>query len=413
MSTKLTILFFVKRTKAVTNGLLPIFLRITIAGQRFEVATKRYVESGRWSSEAGKMKGNTEEARTLNSYLDSLRGKAYSIQQEIIREGGELSLDSFRAKWLGTSERKKMIIEVFQYHNDQLEKLIGHDFAPGTLERYRTSLQHTVDFMIWKFTVKDMDVRSINYSFLTDYEFWLKTVRKCNHNTTMKYLSNFRKIINLCRKNGWIERDPFVGFKMSKVEVVPEFLTEAELQTIYSKTFLADRLNQVKDVFVFSCFTGLAYADVNKLSRKEIGLGVDGERWIYTHRQKTGTDSRIPLLPIAKEIIEKYKDHPQCGNVGRLLPVLSNQKMNAYLKEIADVCNISKNLTFHTARHTFATTVTLSNGVPIESVSKMLGHKNLRMTQHYAKVLDQKVSEDMRALKEKFQTALPAASKTA
>ena len=411
MST-LSILFYSKKAKATSEGRIPIYLRVTISGQRFEVSTKRYVEEKKWSSEAGRMKGNTEEARSLNSYLDSLRSKVYECQQELIREKQHLDIQSFKSRWLGETDRAKMIIEVFKYHNDQMRKLVGIDYAPGTMERFETSLSHTVEFLKWNYNVSDIDINAINYSFLTDYEFWLKTVRKCNQNTTTKYLSNFRKIINFCLKNGWLSRDPFFGFKMVRVEVEKEFLTESELMSIYRKDFSIERLGQVRDIFVFSCFTGLAYIDVFNLRRNQLTLGIDGNRWIHTHRQKTETASRIPLLPIAQEIVDKYADHPQCLNEGRVLPVLSNQKMNSYLKEIADLCGVNKNLTFHTARHTFATTVTLANGVPIESVSKMLGHKNLRMTQHYAKVLDKKVSDDMQILQKKYSLS-SAAQKTA
>ena len=295
-----------------------------------------------------------------------------------------------------------MLIEIFQQHNDQVVELIGKDFAPGTVERYKTSLSHTRSFMQWKYKISDIDIRKLNYEFISGYEFWLKSVRRCNHNSTMKYLANFKKIVILCLKNGWLSKDPFVGFKLSKKEVVREFLTKEEMQLILSKQFVSERIGQVRDIFLFSCYTGLAYADVKKLKRSEIITGVDGEKWVFTSRQKTNTASRIPLLSQALQIIEKYTDHPQCDAADRLLPVLSNQKMNAYLKEIADVCGITKQLTYHIARHTFATTVTLSNGVPIESVSKMLGHKNIRTTQHYAKILDKKLSEDMGLLRSKL-----------
>ena len=186
------------------------------------------------------------------------------------------------------------------------------------------------------------------------------------------------------------------------VEVERAFLSQDEIETMFNKEFATERLNQVKDIFLFSCFTGLAYADVKKLKQNNVGLGVDGERWIFINRTKTDTRSNIPLLPVSSAILEKYRNHPQAVNQERLLPILSNQKMNSYLKEIADLCGIHKELTFHIARHTFATTVTLTNGVPIESVSKMLGHKNLHTTQHYAKILDLKVSNDMKALKDMF-----------
>jgi integrase len=220
----------------------------------------------------------------------------------------------------------------------------------------------------------------------------------------MKYITCVKKMAIRALRNGWLQRDPFLGFNMALREVEREALTEEELHAMETKTFPAERLTQVRDIFLFSCFTGLAYADLQKLRRSEISTGIDGGKWIFTRRQKTDSSSRIPVLPMALDILQKYSDHPQCQIQDKVLPILSNQKMNAYLKEIADCCGISKSLTFHIARHTFATTITLSNGVPIETVSKMLGHRNLKTTQHYAKILDKKVSQDMLALKEKLST---------
>ena len=277
---------------------------------------------------------------------------------------------------------------------------------PVHLDRYKTSYKHTQSFLKWKYKLADIDIDKLNYEFIAEYEFWLKSVRKCGHNTTMKYLANFKKIVIRCLKNGWLQKDPFIGFNMAKKEVERTALTEHELQTLSAKTFAAERLSIVKDIFLFSCYSGLAYADVQKLKRSEIVIGMDGEKWIFTKRQKTDSSSRIPLLPVALQILNRYAEHPQCKFGDKVLPVLSNQKMNAYLKEIADVCGITKNLTYHIARHTFATTVTLSNGVPIETVSKMLGHRNFKTTQHYAKILDKKISEDMKSLRHKFSGKL-------
>ena len=215
-------------------------------------------------------------------------------------------------------------------------------------------------------------------------------------------IKNFNKIIKICLANDWIDKNPFANYKSKVKEVERVFLTEKEIQSIIEKDLKSERLSLVRDIFLFSCFTGLAYIDVKNLTKEHISIGIDGEKWIFTHRQKTESASKIPILPVTQMIIDKYENHDQCMIQGRLLPILSNQKMNAYLKEIAAICKINKELTFHIARHTFATTVTLTNGVPIESVSKMLGHKNLRTTQHYAKVLDRKVSEDMQILKNKF-----------
>ncbi|QCR24633.1 site-specific integrase [Pontibacter sp. SGAir0037] len=403
MDTKISILFYGKKSRTTSDNLLPIYLRVTINGKRFETCTHSHVAPGKWSVEAGRVKGNTEEARRVNAYLDMLRSKVYAYQQELLQEGKPVTTGTVRDKWLGVEEKPVMLLEVFQQHNERMEKMVGKDYAPGTLERYRTSLLHTSSFIEWKYKAADIDVRKLDFGFISDYEFWLKSVRGCAHNTTMKYLGNFKKVIHICLRNGWLQLDPFLGFKMSKKEVVRAFLSKEELQRMAAREFGMERLSQVRDIFLFSCFTGLAYADVQKLRRSEIVTGPDGGKWVYTSRQKTDTISRIPLLPMALTILEKYEKHPQCLNQDRVLPVLSNQKMNAYLKEIADLCGIGKPLTFHIARHTFATTVTLSNGVPIESVSRMLGHTNIKTTQHYAKILDQKVSQDMQQLKEKLK----------
>jgi len=217
----------------------------------------------------------------------------------------------------------------------------------------------------------------------------------------MKYIACVKKMAIRALRNGWLQRDPFIGFSIALREVERHALTAEELERMTAKNFAIERLSQVRDIFLFSCFTGLAYADLQKLKRSEISTGIDGGKWIFTSRQKTDTASRIPLLPMAQQILEKYLGHPLCTN-DKVLPILSNQKMNQYVKEIADVCQIDKHLTFHIARHTFATTITLSNGVPIETVSKMLGHRNLKTTQNYAKILDRKVSNDMPALKERL-----------
>jgi len=403
MST-MSVLFFIRRNRGNDDVEAPIYMRVTIAGERYELGTKRLVLPANWSADSGRVMGNISAAKSVNAFLDSLLSKAYSHQREIINEGKTLSIEGFKSKWLGIpTEKPKMLMDVFEEHNQQMKALIGHEFSPLTFERYTTSKKHTHGFMKWKYKVEDIDIKKLNYEFIHNYEFWLKSVRKCDHNTAIKYLSNFKKIVNICIKNGWLDHDPFVGFKMTKREVERPFLTEDELIRIIDKKFIMPRMTQVRDIFIFCCYTGLAYADVEKLTRDEITTGIDGEKWIWTSRQKTDSATRIPLLPPVLEILDRYKDNPQCLNKGRILPVLSNQKMNTYLKEISDACDIKKKMTFHTARHTFATTVTLTNGVPIETVSKMLGHRNLKTTQHYAKILDLKVSEDMGVLRAKFK----------
>ena len=402
MKTKITLHFYAKSTKANANGLLPIYVRLTVDGKRLEFSTKKFVEKTKWSSDLSKMKGTTEEARSINSYLDLMKSKVLDAQMELLHRNEALSIENFKNKLLGTGERQRMLVPIFQDHNNKIKELVGKEYAPGTLERYRTSLSHTIEFLQWKYKVSDIEISKIDHAFITDYEFWLRSVRNCANNTAVKYLKNFNKIIKLCLANDWLDRNPFANYKSKVKEVERVYLTEAEIQSLIEKDFKTERLSLVRDIFLFSCFTGLAYIDVKNLTYSHISIGIDGEKWIFTHRQKTESASKIPILPVTQMIIDKYENHPQCNNEDKLLPILSNQKMNAYLKEIAGVCEIEKELTFHIARHTFATTVTLTNGVPIESVSKMLGHKNLRTTQHYAKVLDRKVSEDMKILKDKF-----------
>lgn len=396
--------FFLKSPRAENeDGTRAIYLRVTVNHQARDITTRRTWHPSKWNVRAGRATGNKEDTKELNAYLDSLTTKVFQAKKALLDADKELTADAIKNLMLGKEESKMTILKIFKEHNEQIAALIGTDFAPGTLERYETSLKHTRDFIKWKYQQDDFDIKKLDYEFISQFEFWFKAKKKISHNTTMKYLANFKKIVLLCVKRGWLLRDPFYAFKFSKREVDRQALTESELKKVWDKEVGDGRLAYVKDIFLFCCYTGLAYADVYKLKRTEIVEGIDGGKWITTKRQKTDTPSRIPLLPMALEIMEKYEDHPQCENENRVLPVLSNQKMNSYLKEIADLCGIKKNITFHLARHTFATTVTLTNGVPIESVSKMLGHRNIKTTQQYAKIVDRKISDDMARLKDILQ----------
>jgi len=312
-----------------------------------------------------------------------------------------------RAKILHTSQEKKhSLIEVYQYHNDQFEKLVGSEFSYGTYKKFKSALKSLKAFLEWKFKKNDVYITEVNHKFITDYEFYLKSVHKLQHNSAMVNVKKLKKILRQCVANDWLDKDPFKSYKITTKETHRNFLLKDELETLLNKNISVKRLDQVRDIFLFSCYTGLSYTDVMLLTRKDISIGIDGEQWIFTTRIKTDTASRIPLLPIAKSILEKYSKDPDIINSGRLLPKLTNQRLNSYLKEIGDICEFRKVLTFHCARHTFATTVTLTNGVPIETVSKMLGHKSLRTTQIYAKILDSKVSSDMQVLKQKLLKAI-------
>lgn len=402
MSKTFGLLFYLKKRKVDIQGKCPIYLRVTIDGKRSEISAKRKVEVSKWSTQTNRAIGRTEDIKELNAYLDSLTTKVYQSQRDLIQDNKPVTSQTLKNKFLGIEEKERTLITIFKNHNDQVEKLVGTEFSPGTLERYKTVCKHLKEFMMYQYNISDIIIKQINHQFITDFEFYLKTVRNCGHNSAIKYIKNFKKIVRIALANNWIVQDPFLNYKVRLKLVERQFLSEDEVKIIFNKDLHTQRLEQVRDIFVFCCFTGLAYSDVKKLTKNNLVIGIDGNKWIKTNRTKTDTRSNIPLLPIALEIINKYENHPEAVIKGMLLPVLSNQKSNAYLKEIADLCGINKNLTTHLARHTFATTVTLSNGVPMESVSKMLGHKSLKTTQHYAKVLDRKVSDDMAKLKRKL-----------
>ncbi|HTB99466.1 MAG TPA: site-specific integrase [Ferruginibacter sp.] len=403
MNKTFTLLFYAKKSKMLLNGMAPIYLRITIDSMRTEFTVKRNVDPEKWDGRTQKAIGNTEDIRSLNAYLKTVEQQVYDAHHLMMKDREEITAASLRARMIGKEEKVRMLVPIIQDHNKKVKQLVGNEFSPNTLKRYETSLRHTIEFLKWKFNTSDIDIRKVDHAFITEYEFFLRSVRKCNNNSAVKYIRNFGKVIRICVANGWLNKNPFANYKSHVREVERVFLNEEELQAMSEKEFSIERISQVRDIFLFCCYTGLAYIDVKQLTPNHINFGIDGEKWIFINRQKTDTRSNIPLLPMAESLINKYKNHPQCVNEGRVFPVLSNQKMNSYLKEIADACGIKKELTFHIARHTFATTVTLTNGVSIESVSKMLGHKNIRTTQHYAKILDKKVSEDMKLLREKFK----------
>ena len=403
VSHSLSLLFYIKKSKADEHGKANIYMRITLDGRRAECSVSRKVKLNEWNSKTQLTLGNSVASQEINRHLGVIKNKVYSIQQNFERDNQSYSATTLRDAILGNDKTKKMLLEIFQEHNDKVESLIGKDFSAGTAERYRTCKKHVAEFIKKKYNQNDIHVQDVNHQFINGFEYYLKTTRKCAHNSAIKYITNFKKIIRIAHANDWIDKDPFLHWKGKLKIVEREFLTQEEIQKIIDKELRMERLDQVRDIFIFCCFTGLAYADVKKLTKDDVVIGVDGEQWVKTRRTKTDTRSNIPILPIAQTIIEKYKDNELMKIKNVVLPVLTNQKMNAYIKEIADLCGITKNLTFHLARHTFATTVTLSNGVPIESVSKMLGHTNLKTTQHYAKILDMKVSKDMEILRNKFK----------
>jgi site-specific recombinase XerD len=405
MKTNFSLLFYMKKQKNYQNGAAPIYLRITVAGKRAEITTGRECEPERWNSKAGRISGTKEDAKSLNAYLDNLQGMIYDAHKSLTEDKLAVTAESIKCKFLGKEEKSHTLLEAIKDHNQKMEALVGKEYAGGTLKRFEVLERHVELFLQYKYHIADIDIKKIAHEFISDFEFYLRTEKKCANNTAVKHVKNLGKIVRICISNKWIDRDPLFGYKFKTKKVDRAFLSGEELQIMADKQFATQRLSQVRDVFILCCYTGLAYSDVQRLKLSNIIKGIDGNQWICINRKKTDTRSAIPLLPAAMSILEKYSDNPYCVNNDRAMPVASNQKMNEYLREIATLCTINKPLSSHIARHTFATTVTLLNGVPIESVSKMLGHTNIRTTQQYAKVLDIKVSADMALLREKYQSA--------
>jgi len=411
-----SILFWIHKNRANANNEMPIFMRITVNGKRSEISLQRYVNESDWDSKAQRVKMKAIHAMVINNYLDMARGQIQNIYNQLI--SSEQEITSLRIKEIFTGKEvkpkpiHKTIMQAFDYHNLKIEEQVKiGKVVKKTHTRYKITKNKVRAFMQHQYKVDDMPLPEMRLRFVTEFEHFLLTIQKLQSNTAHKYIKNLKKIMNMSVGLDWIPSNPFNNFRCSYTSPEREILTQEELDLIRFKKISIPRLAEVRDVFVFCCYTGFAYSDIYKFEYDAVTKGIDGGYWLSTNRQKTGTKESVPLLPVPLEIIEKYREHEYCIEANKLLPVNSNQRYNAYLKEIADICGIKKKITSHIARHTFATTVTLANGVPIETVSSMLGHNSIRTTQIYAKVVEKKVSEDMQNLKEKLFGNLSEAEK--
>ncbi len=399
-----TIVFHLRNLSKQENKKLPVYARITINGKRIELSSKQMINSEDWNEKRGMAKPLNEKNIKLNIYLEQLRNSFIAYYREMYLHNKEITTETFKRAYYGEKDDEYTLGKLMTYHNIDMKEALSW----GTMKNYYTTQKYLEKFLKERKHKADIILPEINYKFVTDFEYYLKTYKPLDHqkklgnNGTMKHMERFRKMINVALKNEWMEKDPFKSYKLKFTRFERGYLTPEELETMESKEFTIERLQEVKDLFIFSCYSGLAYIDVVTLTSANVMKGIDNTLWLITQRSKTGTPVKVPLLPKAIEIIDKYNDDIKCKAEGSLLPKMSNQRLNGYLKEIADICGIKKNLTFHLARHTFATTVTLSNGVPIESVSKMLGHTKISTTQVYAKVVERKLSDDMMLLKEKL-----------
>ena len=392
-------LFWLKLASA-KNGRAPLYARITVNGKRSELSLKRKVPISDWDTNKNRLKGFSDESRSVNGYLEQVQVKLFDCYQKLQSDNKLVTSDIIKAHFLGNTETHRSLSDIIEYHNVHMKDTLRW----GTQKNYYTTHRYILLFLKQKHKTADIYLSELSYRFIIDFECFLRHQNTMGNNTVMKHIERLRKMTTLAHKMEWIDKDPFIKFEARYERKERTFLTEEELQGIENKEFLIQRLQLIKDLFVFSCYTGLSYGDVMNLTKDNLCMGIDKKQWICSQREKTGIPVKIPLLSKALNIIKKYETHPNTINEQTLFPTISNQKLNSYLKEIADVCGIRKNLTFHIARHTFATTVTLSNGVPIETVSKLLGHSKITTTQIYAKVIERKVSEDFQNLQMRFET---------
>jgi site-specific recombinase XerD len=400
MKSTFKVLFYVKRNAIRKDGKMPIVARITVDGHVAQFNTKLEIQPDNWSVKMGKAIGQSSDSKKLNTLLNEINASVHKNYHELRHRDNYVTAEKVKNEFLGISDNFETLLDIFQKHNEDTLKLVGISKSAATYQKYEVTRKHLQKFLLLKYKLADISLKEIKHMFLCDFEIYLMTTAGCNANTTAKFMQFFKRIILIARNNGLITIDPFANYKIRLAKVDRGYLPQEDIEKLLKKQFSTKRLELVRDIFVFSCFTGLAYIDVKNLTDKSVRTSFDGKLWIMTKRQKTNVQSNILLLDVPKMILEKYRGKSPDN---KLLPILSNQKMNAYLKEIGDLCEIDKELTFHLARHTFATTVTLAKGVPIETVSKMLGHTNIKTTQIYARITDSKISNDMQELAGKLE----------
>ncbi len=399
-SSTFSLLFRIRKKRSLPTH-SSILARLSVGSERIEFSLNRSIRTALWDAKNRKAKGSSAEVKKLNLFLEEIRMNVFSAYDQLRRQKKFITAQAVKARYFDEDISELTLLSAFEYHNEE----VSHTLAPGTARHYKTCLAHVKRFLKQVLKAEDIHLEELSFSFITRFELFLRKYKPVDHqkplgnNTIMKHIQRVRKVVTLAVKLEWIDKDPFAKYKCKFTPSTRKYLSDEELASFEALDGLGDRLQYVKDLFVFSCYSGLVYIDTMQLTPKHIVIGIDGSKWIYTDRQKSSKAVRIPLLPEAEEMIDKYKKDPRSIYAGTLFPKISNQRLNSYLKELADLAGIKSKLTFHVARHTFATTIALMNGLPIETLSKILGHSKITTTQMYAKVLNQKVSSDMGSLK--------------
>jgi integrase len=405
MENNFKISFWLNRTKKNSKNLVPVYLRVWQNYAHFVKSTGILVNVSDWDKKAMRVKGLTPEVNVTNNQLDALKVKVMQIINQLNLVGKPYNIHTIQKTLDGNEASQITLMRVYDEQLSEMKKLKGKDFAPTTIIKYKNTQLRLKQFIRYKYHRSDMFLYELSYQFMSDFEMFLKQ-RFDNANVTCyKHYQRFTRVIHQAMHKGYIEKYPFANFKIKLQKKKIQYLTQEEINRIDKTNFRVERLNVIRDIFIFCCYTGLAYAEVESLTPDNITTGMDGELWLNIHRKKTKKDYQVPLLPKALEILEKYKNHPTCIKKGKCLAVPSNVKYNAYLKEIGDIAGIPKNkpLVTHLARKTFATTVALSNGMNIGVLSKILGHNSIKVTLDcYGAIIDELMLSNVKELKEKL-----------
>jgi site-specific recombinase XerD len=405
---------FITRISKKDKSLASIYARITIDGAIKEISLHQSIPKEKWDHKGEVVNGKTPEARAINEHIEKVRFRLRETYLKLQGDDKILTAESVKDAYLGRNSNKKghTLCELIKYH----DKINRGELAGGTMKNYVTTEEYIKLFVTHQFDREDIFLSELDFQFITDFEYYIRNnpIKKwdpCQGNGLAKHLERVKKMVKWAKKLKWIKENPFEDYTITKKKTKRKKLTVAELHKIQTQKFTNPTLAFVQDLFIFSCYTGLAHADVLKFSENDIELDSDGNPWITTYRQKSEELSPIPLLETAISLINKYKNDPRSIQKGTIFPPKSNQDVNRNLKIIGEVCGIKKEMNFHLARHTFATAVTLKNGVPIETVSKMLGHKKLSTTMIYAEVDEEKIEEDMTDIEERLNKRMEKISK--
>lgn len=401
MRSTFKILFYLKRNAPKKNGLIPVMCRITVNGKVSQFSCKLDVEEQLWNVQLGRMTGRSLVAQETNRMLDKIRVGINKSYQEICDRDNYVTAEKVRNVFLGMGMNHETLLAVFHQHNEDYAKQVGKIKSQRSYWKYCIVYKHLSEFIRQRYKVSDIALKELTPAFITDFELFLRTEKNHCNNTVWSYMMPFRSIIFMAINNGWLQRDPFYAYSITKEETKRGFLSKEEIRLLIDGTFKKKGYELVRDLFLFCTFTGLTFVDMKNLTKDNLQLSFDGHLWIKTNRQKTGVESNIRLLDIPLQIIKKYEGTTE-GNLLLPVPCYANCKYD--LKVIAKKCGIDKNLTWHMSRHTYATTICLSNDVPIETLSKMLGHRSIRTTQIYAKITGEKISRDMEMLAQKLES---------